>query len=65
MKRSKLYELVECAFSPSALEEAICEAIEDFIDYEEVASELLDEIRGEIHDAAVAAAREYLDCPPF
>jgi len=65
MKRSKLYEFVECAFSSSALEKAICAAIENYIDYEDVAEELLDEIRDEIHTAAVAAARKIMDYPPF
>jgi len=65
MKRSKLHEFVECAFSSSSLEEAICEAIENYIDYEAVAEELLDEIRDEIHAAAIDTAREVMDYPPF
>lgn len=65
MKHSELYQLVEMAFSSSALDEAIVEALEDMIDYEGIAAELVCDLEGRIQDVALAVARERLQSLPF
>ena len=65
MKHSELYQLVEMAFSSSALDEAIVEALEDMIDYEGIAAEIICTLEDRIQDVALAVARERLQSPPF
>lgn len=55
-----LYELVELAFSRTALEEELVSKIADSIDYEVVAELLFDSIETDIHDAAAEVARDLL-----
>lgn len=65
MKRTELFQLVERALSTEALEEAICEALEDYIDYDEIAAQLMEDLADEIRDAALSVAREKMDYLPF
>lgn len=53
----KLFELIECAFSESAFEEALIGVIADRIDYEAVADTYLDDYSDEITDAAADIAK--------
>ena len=53
----KLYELIECAFCESAFEEALIEAIADYIDYEAVADAYLNDMQEDITEAASDIAK--------
>lgn len=53
----KLYEIIECAFSASAFEEALIEAVSDCIDYEAAAEMYLDDLGDDIAEAVADIAK--------
>lgn len=65
MKHSEMYQLVEMAFSSSALDEAIVNALMDLIDYDGIAAEIVCELEDQIQDLALMVAREKLKALPF
>ena len=54
---SKLYEIIECAFSETRFEEALIEAISDLIDYDAAAEMLIEDMREDISAAVTDIAK--------
>lgn len=58
MTRTQLARLVELAFDSTAMEDAFVEAIQDLIDYDKIAADLLDRHEDVIEDILEDLAEE-------
>ncbi|MBE6950775.1 MAG: hypothetical protein E7451_05495 [Ruminococcaceae bacterium] len=58
MTRTQLARLIELAFDSTAMEDAFVEAIQDYIDYDEIARNLLDQHSDAIDEIVEELAEE-------